>query len=398
MLTVFIWTKQQNDKQYWQEQISSIWDVPFDIKLSNDLPQGLSSDLIILDFSGEQANTQGILTALSPNLVGKNFVIVTDKKDGDLAIEAIKLGAVGFLVKPLNRSEFKTTLDRVKEQAAKRPPSQKKSGKLITLLSYKGGTGVSTTTANLGYAISLAYQKKTLIIDAAGFSNHVTVLLNSVPKCTLVDICKQEAAIDELYLSSAVKMVNNNLGLIGGLIKTEDLGHINMRAIASLIEVARSVYDYILIDTSTHMLDEMTMYFIQQADDLLLMTTFDLLTIKDNKFYIQALKEAGIDEHKIKPIVNRHNWYMGSLEPELIQKQINHPLFHALPNDWNLCMEATNYGRPIMDLAPESQLATSYRLLAGRVTGLDVADQTQQTAQEESNKSLAKKKGILNWF
>jgi pilus assembly protein CpaE len=398
MLKVSIITQQLNEGQYWQETFSNAWSGQLELTLQKEFVIKKEADLIVLDFTGHE-KAHETLTDISSMLTGKHFLIVSDVKDIDLAMDAMKFGAIGFLVKPFKRSELLATLERLRHVPAGGAAIQK-SAKVIAMLSYKGGTGVSTGVVNLAYALSHVYQKKTLVIDAAGFSNHVTVLLNVIPKCTLADVCRQ-GEVDEQYLNSAVSNVGKNLSIIGGLIKPSDYNDVNIDVLNKLIEVASENYDFIIIDTSAHSLDEMTMFFINKATDLLLLTTFDLLAIRDNRFYIQTLKELGISEHKIKPIINRQNWYIGSLEPELVQKQINHNIFHALPNDWQLCVESSNYGRPVLELAPDSQLSTSYKILASKFVKSDSPETnlelpTKEAIQSEEKKQ--KKKGILGWF
>ena len=399
MLKVKVIT-QQNDSQYWQDTFNNVWEGPVDISLQKDFQGNLESDLLILDFSGQEANANDLLSSYMPDLSGKHFLIVSDKKDADLAIEGIRLGAIGFLVKPFKRSELISTLDRLHTAPKAQMPTKRKA-KIIAFLSYKGGTGVSTATVNLGYSLANVYGKKTLIIDGAGFSNHVTVLLNLIPKCSLADLCKQGNNLDEQYLANAVSMIGNNLGVIGGLMKTSDINDINISNLEHLLEIASETYDYVLIDTPSHLFDEITMFFIQKANELLLLTTFDLLAIRDNRFYINTLKELGVPENRIKPVINRQDWYIGSLEPELIQKQLNHVIYHSLPNDWNLCVESANYGRPVIEVAPNSQLSTSYKILAGKISKSDLPGGSTEGVEKEGaqlEEKKEKKKSLLNWF
>ncbi len=406
MLKVTVIT-QENSKEYWNTTFSDIWEGPVEISLQSDSKiigethLIKDADLVILEFSGNHENPHNILNAIAPSLVGKHFLIVSDTKDADTAIEGIKLGAIGFLVKPFKRSELISSLDRL-NTAPRTNAVTRRTAKIIALTSYKGGTGVSTAAVNLSYSLANVYGKKTLIIDAAGFSNHVTVLLNVIPKCTIADICRQGANFDEEYLTNAVNTIGKNLSVIGGLMKTSDLSDINTQSLEKLLDIAGEVYDYIIVDTSTHLLDEITMLFIQKASEVLLLTTFDLLAIRDNRFFINTLKDIGVTEYKIKPVINRQNWYIGSLEPELIQKQISHPIFHSFPNDWELCVEASNYGRPLLEVAPNSTLATSFNILASKFTQSDVP-QTQDAASVKekelaSEGTKSKKKGLLNWF
>ena len=405
MLKVTVVT-QENSEKYWKDTFADVWEGPVEISLQGDSkvigePNLIKeTDLVILEFSGNRENSHNVLNAIAPNLVGKHFLIVSDIKDADIAIDGIKLGAIGFLVKPFKRSELISSLDRL-NTAPRTNAVTRRTAKIIVLNSYKGGTGVSTAAVNLSYSLANVYEKKTLIIDGAGFSNHVTVLLNVIPKCTLADICRQGTNLDEEYLTNAVNIMGKNLSVIGGLMKTSDLSDINLQSLEHLLNIASEVYDYIVIDTSTHLLDETTMLFIQKATDIILLTTFDLLAIRDNRFFINTLKEIGVPEYKIKPVINRQNWYIGSLEPELVQKQINHTIFHALPNDWELCVESANYGRPILEVSPNSSLSTSFNILASKFTKSDVP-QGQDTDTGKATDVVAedkkKKKGLLNWF
>ena len=406
MLKVTVVTQENSDK-YWKDTFADVWEGPVEISLHGDSkvisePNLIKeTDLVILEFSGDHEKSHYVLNAIAPSLVGKHFLIISDTKDADVAIEGIKLGAIGFLVKPFKRSELISSLDRL-NTAPRTNAVTRRTAKIIALTSYKGGTGVSTAAVNLSYSLANVYEKKILIIDAAGFSNHVTVLLNVIPKCTLADICRQGTNLDEEYLTNAVSTIGKNLSVIGGLMKTNDLNDINSQSLEHLLDIAGEVYDYIVIDTSTHLLDEMTMLFIQKATDVLLLTTFDLLAIRDNRFFINTLKEIGIMEYKIKPVINRQDWYIGSLEPELIQKQINHQIFHSLPNDWELCVESANYGRPILEVSPNSSLATSFNILASKFTKSDIPQGQDVESTKEKDLVLedkkGKKKGLLNWF
>ena len=111
MLKVTVIT-QQNDVKFWQETFSNVWEGPVDISLQNNYQGKDNTDLVIFDFSAWEVNALDVLNDVSPNLAGKHFLIVSDKKDADLAIEAIRLGAIGFLVKPFKRFELIQSLLR----------------------------------------------------------------------------------------------------------------------------------------------------------------------------------------------------------------------------------------------------------------------------------------------
>ncbi len=398
MLKVIVVTKEatEEDQKYWEETFSDVWEGPVEIVFQDTVSRNQDVDLIILDFTKWESGTKEFLLSLSPEIIGKNCIIFSTEKDLDIAADALKIGCLSFLLKPLKRVDLLSSLGRLTSLIGKKDPTpstpviSRKTAKVITVTSYKGGTGVSTTTVNLAYALSTTFQKKTLIIDACAYANHISILLNVMPKCSIIDLCKQGKNVDESYLNHAVTFANKNLGVIGGLIHHKaDPVDTNITILRHLYKIASAQFDYILIDTAARVIDEITMFFIRQADALLVLTTMDILSIKDIKFYIQALVELGISGAKIKPIVTRVDSYRGNVEPETFQKQLNKSIFHTIPNDTEACMNATVEARPIQIIAPRSKIAASFKSLAEKIINMD---------SEEPPLEISSKKGLLSWL
>ena len=397
MLRIIILVKENNNEhqKYWEETFADVWEGPFEILVQNEYDKASNFDLIIFDLSSNE-NANEFISDISRELLDKYFLIVSNKKDVDLALNALKLGAIGYLVKPFKRTDLISCLDRL-HSARKdiEKVTSRKVGKIITLTSYKGGTGVSTACVNLAYTFSTFLNKKTLIIDASGFANHACLLLNVIPIANLTDISRQGRKLDSEYLKNAIKTINKNLGIIGGLVKTQEIYQMDITSVKHMLSLVTSLYDYVFIDTSARILDEVSLYFIRQANYLFVLTTFELMAIKDTKFYIQALEEFGILSNKIKPVINRQELYRGNLEPELIQEQINKPIFHSFPNDWELCVNAAIQGRPFMEVSPNSKLSNSYKQLAEKIVKLEAEVEAKDTLSPNES---TKKKSLLSWL
>ncbi len=382
------------DQKYWEETFSDVWEGPVEIAFQDTYSRNEEADLIVIDFTKWESGTREFLVNLSSELIGKNFIIFSGEKDLELAVDAIKLGCISFLFKPLKRVDLLSTLGRLTSLIGKKETPEtlaiaKKSAKIITISSYKGGTGVTTTAVNLAYELSNNFQKKTLIIDACAYANHVSLLLNTIPKCNLIDLCKQGKNVDVDYFNHAVANVNKNLGIIGGLIHKVDSTDTNFTILKHIHKIASSLYDYIIVDTAARVVDEITMFFIRHADILLVLTTLDILSVKDMKFYMQALVELGISENKLKPVINRVDLYRGNIEAETFQKQINKSIFHTIPNDWETCVNASVEARTIQVIAPHSKIASSYKLLAEKIINIDSDLPVVETEV---------KKGLLSWL
>ncbi len=356
-------------------------------------------DAILLDLS--LPDSHGIKTIESLRIVAPSIpvIVMTGLSDETIGLNAVQKGAQDYLVKGKVDafrlvSSITFSIERqksfVEKDKVERPKAQ-----IITLTSYKGGTGVSSIAVNLAYTLATIVKKKVLLIDAAGFANHISILLNLRPKCNLADICKQGKELDKQFLDTAFSTLGDNLSIICGLLKTSDFYDINPSLIKSLLEIVSYEFDFIIIDTKAGLLDELNMLAIQQADMLFIVSTTELLAMRDTKFYISALQEFGIPEEKIKFILNRDDLDVGILDKKLAQKKIDIPIYSSLPNDWQLSVKASNYGKPILDVDPKSKLGLAYKNFAAKVANVNLVSFKQDSSKPEEEKE--KKKGMFPW-
>lgn len=177
---------------------------------------------------------------------------------------------------------------------------KKKSARVITITSGKGGVGKTNVTINLAIALS-ELGLRVIILDAdLGLAN-IDVLFGIIPKYTLVDVINNRKNILET-LSDGPK----NIKFISGGSGVEDLIKLDAQQITKFIEnisLLDKLADIILIDTGAGLSDSV-MSFVMAADEVLLVTTPEPTSITDAYALIKMVSNRDKDKI-IKVLINK---------------------------------------------------------------------------------------------
>ncbi|MGI6669456.1 MAG: MinD/ParA family protein [Acetivibrionales bacterium] len=179
-------------------------------------------------------------------------------------------------------------------------PPKKRSARVITITSGKGGVGKSNITINLAIALS-EQGYRTVILDADFGLANIDVLFGIVPRYTMLDMIKNQKSIFEILADGP-----KNTRFISGGSGVEDLVKLEKHQIIRFIDnmsFLDKIADIIIVDTGAG-LSENVMSFVTAADDVILVTSPEPTSITDAYALIKML--SGIDRNKkVRLVVNR---------------------------------------------------------------------------------------------
>ncbi|MCX7760805.1 MAG: MinD/ParA family protein [Hydrogenothermaceae bacterium] len=160
----------------------------------------------------------------------------------------------------------------------------KKNTKFISVASGKGGVGKTNFTVNFAYVLANIFNKKVLLIDADIGLGNVHILLRLPLVKSLKEVLNGKSLEDNI--------VNiKNFDVLPGFSGFEKLSEIESANIDKLIDQIEKVsknYDYVLIDTSAGITDEVV-NFIRSSDKSFIITTPEPTAITDAYALIKTM-------------------------------------------------------------------------------------------------------------
>jgi len=230
-------------------------------------------------------------------------------------------------------------------------------GKIIGVLSLKGGVGKTCTVAALGAALA-DLGKKVLLVDGNFSSPNLGLHLKIVdPEVTLHHVLNRKANTrDAIY-----KL--DNFDVLPASIFTRT--KINPFLLRDKIKHLKKRYDVIVLDSSPA-LNEETLAVILAADELIVVTTPDHPTLSTT---IKAVKVA---KERRTPIVGLVLNKVHNKDFELPIKDIEEttevPVMAVIPHDINV-LRALSEFTPSVTYKPKSKGSIEYKKLAATLVG-----------------------------
>lgn len=313
----------------------------------------------------------------------------------DLVLYLLKCGIQHFLKAPLEKKEFQTLFAALLTQSpsAGRKDTVPKKGKVITVYSPKGGSGVTLVSINLAIALAKAGKKDQITVcDLAPQVGDVHTYLNVSPKYTLRDLVDNSDRLDQSLLEGVLMPHESGIQILSSVaLDQEPLSINNLKEWQLTLHFLKQSCDVVVID-SAHTDENLLHYTFAQSDAVLLMGNLDVPSLKGILFGINKLNRLQVDPERIKIIINRFN-AKNQLDIREFLKSANHPVACKLSNNYNACIESVNTGHPLnyhyenSDVAKQiKQLATQLRHEIGLAEDINSASPQEISLSQDSVK------------
>ena len=339
-------------------------------------------NLIIVDISQRTQLTLDVIVKLSKNLRNVKIIVLSYDMDSELVIKALRAGAREFLLKPLIENDFLESVEKIKDLILGNINDTTKC-KVITTFSNKGGIGKTSIATNLAVEIANLTNERVALVDLNFQMGDVTTFLDLNPAFDTSYVVNNLERIDETFLLSTLeKYKNTSLYVLADPPDLEQAEIITSENITTLINVLRSVFSYVIIDT-TSSFDGKTITALDNSDLILLVAILNLPSVRNCQRCFDLFKRLGYQKDKIKLIINR---YMENDEIKIedVEDVLGHNVYYKIPNNYFTIINVINKGMPVSDINHQSNIAKAFRELAALLSDNYTYTSVKQTKREES--------------
>jgi len=230
-------------------------------------------------------------------------------------------------------------------------------GKVIGILSLKGGVGKTTSVVSLGAALA-SFGKKVLLVDANFSAPNLGIHLNLIePQKTIHHVLSGDAEIEEAVYDF------ENLHVIPASVYPKK--QFDPLKLKEKLKKIKNKYDFILIDSSPSLNNE-TLATIISADELFVVSTPDYSTLTMTLKAIAVAKKRGTPISGI--IINKVHNKNFELSIEDIERTSDVPVLAVLPYDMDI-IRSQFYFTPSVNFKPNSDSSIECKKFAACISG-----------------------------
>lgn len=247
-------------------------------------------------------------------------------------------------------------------EAPDQPVGAGSSGRILTLVSPKGGSGKTMLATNIAHGLQTSGAGRVVVVDFDLQFGDISFALGIRPEYTLSNAIN--AAGDPTATKSFLTPHPSGLFVLCAPANPAEADHIEPESLAKLLHTLKGEFDWVVVDTSAGV-SEANLTAIECATDVVVTATTDLAAIQAMRKAVVVLDQIGLTSHRRWYVLNRANARVG-VDQSDIERSVGLAIDATVPSSRSVPL-AMNQGIPVIEDDPRSPAAKAIRDFISKV-------------------------------
>lgn len=233
-------------------------------------------------------------------------------------------------------------------------------GRIIAIISGKGGVGKTTTAINLGAALN-KLNKEVIIVDVNLNTPNIGIHLGApIVPVTLNHVLKGKADISEAIYehASGTKIIPSSLSV-------KEITKFNTKRIPQVIRQLKEKADFIILDSAAGFSEE-AIATLEAGEEIIIVTNPEMPSVTDALKAVKVAREMKKDVKGV--IITRHRNKDYEMSLSSIKSMLETQIIGVVPEDISV-KKALNKRDAVVHTHPKSKVSRRYGEIAVKIIG-----------------------------
>lgn len=321
-------------------------------------------------------NPQATMSVIAPVISERKdriaAVAMTEDRDAELVVSAMRAGMREFLWKPFPPEQLSEIIRRISRENS---TASSRAGRLVPVVACCGGVGATTIATNL--AVELAQLRewagsaeppKVAIVDLDFRFGQVAMFLDAQATYTIAELCDTPEHIETQMIERVMVKHPTGVHVLAIPHDVEAAARISAAQTAGVLAAMLEHYDFVVLDGPTR-LDPTAQAVFSMTDVYLVVLQLLVPAVRNTDRLLRELARGGYNLDQIRLVCNRFGREAGYLDTSDVEATLGRPIAWSIPEDWKTASTSVNVGAPLIEHAPKSKLRAAFQEIAVALAG-----------------------------
>jgi pilus assembly protein CpaE len=293
------------------------------------------------------------------------IIMLTALDSVENKVKGFEAGADDYIAKPCETLELVARINALlrRSETTQQLVTSREPAQTIAVYSLRGGSGVSTISANLAAALAQLWGMQVALVDMVAFVGQSALFLNQSLHNTWAELSKMKVdEIDEDVVRNIMLAHKSLVCTLASPPRPEQSELLTTETTIRVLDILRDSFPYMILDMP-HDLTERSLVALDRSNIILLVTQPEIASVRAASIALDTFQNLMFTDKKIYVILN---WTFpeNGLAMKDIESLLKTRIDLILPYAANEFISALNYGKPPVLETPESPIGIIFEDMA----------------------------------